>query len=261
MGQNNNDEIEIDLKELFYVLLSHWMKIVLSAVLCAAIALVYTKIVTVPLYSSTAQLYVLTKSTSITSLADIQSGTNLAQDYKVVITSRPVVGQVIKNLELEDTYESLGGRLTVENPQNTRILMITVADTDPERAKMIVDEFAVVASDYISDKMDQDAPSIIEEGYVSGEQINSNTARNTMLGGILGAFAACMLILLSHVMNDKITTSEDLEKYLGLNTLAAIPLDENEAKTSKRAKKTARKEVKKDIKKRLAEQTKKTNRK
>ena len=93
-----DDEIEIDLKELFFELLNNWGLIVISTVLVAIIAFCISKFIMVPQYSSTAQLYVFSKSTSITSLTDLQMGTNLTNDYKVVITGRPVLEQVIKNL-------------------------------------------------------------------------------------------------------------------------------------------------------------------
>lgn len=58
-------------------------------------------------------MYVFTKSTSITSLADLQTGTNLTSDYKVVVAGRPVLEQVINNLGLDETYSSLGQKNSV----------------------------------------------------------------------------------------------------------------------------------------------------
>nr|MCR4685743.1 capsular biosynthesis protein [Lachnospiraceae bacterium] len=75
------DEIEIDLRELAFVLLAHWKALLLSAILAAAVAFSYRYFFMNPVYESNALLYVLTKSTSITSLADLQTGANLTQDY------------------------------------------------------------------------------------------------------------------------------------------------------------------------------------
>ena len=66
-----DNEIEIDLKDLFMELLSFWKLILLALVLGAVIAYSVSRFLMVPQYKSTAQLYVLSKSTSITSLADI----------------------------------------------------------------------------------------------------------------------------------------------------------------------------------------------
>ena len=116
-----DNEIEIDLKELFLELLAFWKLILLALVLGAVIAYSVSKFLMVPQYESTAELYVLSKSTSITSLADIQTGTSLTNDYMVVVEGRPVLEQVIANLGLDETYKSLEDKVTLENPSNSRI--------------------------------------------------------------------------------------------------------------------------------------------
>ena len=126
-----DNEIEIDLKELFLELLAFWKLILLALVLGAVIAYSVRKFLMVPQYESTAELYVLSKSPSLTSLADIQTGTSLTNDYMVVVEGRPVLEQVIANLGLDETYNSLADKVTLENPSNSRILMITVRDENP----------------------------------------------------------------------------------------------------------------------------------
>ena len=133
------DEIEIDLRELAFVLLAHWKAQLLSAILAAAVAFSYRYFFMNPVYESNALLYVLTKSTSITSLADLQTGANLTQDYLIVTKGRPVLEKVIDYLSLPEDYEELEKKVEVKNPNNTRFIEIVVQDEDPERAKVICD--------------------------------------------------------------------------------------------------------------------------
>jgi capsular polysaccharide biosynthesis protein len=231
LKQNQNEAMEndeIDLLELFFEMLNHWKMIVLSAVLVGIIAFVVSKFLITPQYESTSQLYVLSKSTSITSLADIQMGSNLTNDYMVVVNGRPVVDQVIENLGLDMNYEKMTGKITLNNPSDSRILEITVQDSDPELAKQIADEMAEVASAFIAEKMDQDPPSIIQYGYSDGEKVSPSVGRNTILGFLIGAFLAIAIVVVIFLLNDTIMTQEDVEKKLGLNLLSAIPLEENE---------------------------------
>lgn len=237
-----NDEIEIDLQELIFTLLAHWKMIVLSTVLVAAIALTYTKLCITPLYESTSQLYVLSKSTSITSLADIQTGTSLTNDYMVVVGGRTVLDQVIENLGLEENYAQLKGKVTLNNPTNSRVLEITVTDPDVTRAKKIADEIATVSADYIAEKMNQDAPSVIQTGYVDGSKVSPNTLKNTAIGAAIGFLLAAMIVVITYLLNDTIMSTEDVEKKLGLHVLGTLPLDETEYdgnKSSKRKQKSA----------------------
>ena len=160
MKPENYDDIEeIDLVEVFYAVLSRWSVILLATVVLATLGYCYGRFFVTPQYASTSALYVLSKSTSITSMADIQVGANLTNDYMVVVKGRPVLEQVIENLELGETYDQLKAKVSVTNETNTRILTISVRDKDIKRAKTIADEIADVASAFISEKMDQDPPS------------------------------------------------------------------------------------------------------
>ena len=238
MKPNTNNTDTIDLLELFFVLLSRWKKILISIVLVAAIAFAYSKVLVTPMYASTARLYVLSSSTSITSLADIQIGSNLANDYMEVVSSRPVLDQVIVNLNLNEDYSSLKGRLSINNPTNSRMLDITVEDASPKQAKVIADEIAEVSAAFISEKMNQDPPNIVQYGYVAESPVSPDIKKNTVMGGLIGAVLSIIIIVAAYLLNDTIMTPEDVEKRIGLNVLASIPEGEEEYNESgKRNKK------------------------
>lgn len=250
MNENyRDDEIEIDLGALFFELLGHWKMIMLSAILTGVIGLVISLFLLTPQYESTSELYVLSKSTSITSLADIQMGTNLTNDYMVVVKGRPVLEQVISNLSLEENYEELSKKVALNNPSDSRILQITVTDPDSNRAKSIADEIAEVASRFISAKMDQDPPTIISYGYADGEPVSPNVLMNTAVGVLIGAFIAMAIVVITYLLNDTIMNAEDVERKLGLNLLGTLPYEESEAdlvtKSTKRVGKPANKTKKK----------------
>lgn len=238
MGPQYDDEIEIDLKELFFALLNRW-KYILFSTLCVGIVTALVNLyVLVPQYASTSKLYILTKSTSLTSLADLQVGTSLTQDYMVIINSRPVVEEVIANLKLDLTYEDVVDKINVENRADTRILNITVTDEDSKEAKKMADEFAKVSATYISEKMDQDPPNIIEYGYADPKPVSPHKTRNILLGLLAGAFLAGTVVAVMYLMDDSVKTEEDIEKYLGLNTLSAVP--ESDGNTSSKKKRPIR---------------------
>lgn len=68
----------------------------------------------------------LNKTTSVTSLADIQMGTQLTADFEILATSRPVLEEVIEKLNLDYTYEELKSMIQTDNQTDTRILRFTV---------------------------------------------------------------------------------------------------------------------------------------
>lgn len=215
---------KIDLIEIFFELLNHWKMILLSTILMGAIVYVGSKYLITPQYESTSQLYVLSNSTSIT-MADLQLGSTLTDDYMVLINSRPVLEQVISNLKLDESYGTLMGKIMLENPTNSRILKITVRDSSPKEAKKIADELACVASAYIAEKMDQDPPSILQYGYADGGPVSPNIWGNTMKGALVGACLAIGMAFLIDMLNDTIMDADDVEKKLGLNLLGTLTME------------------------------------
>ncbi len=237
---NTNEEVEIDLRELFFVMLEHRKMVILSTILVAMIALFYSVLLVTPLYESTSELYVLSKSTSLTSITDLQVGTNLTSDYMEVISGRPVLEQVIENLDLKEDYRDLYGRVTLENPADSRIMKITVTDPDPKNAKAIADEIAEVSAAYISEKMDQDPPTIIQYGYADNDKVSPSVGKNTLIGALLGFFLASAVVVAGYLLNDTITNPDDLEKNLALHVLASLPLEESEYDGKQKSKRRRR---------------------
>lgn len=227
----DNDTIEIDLLELFFELKNRVWYLLLTAVLGLGVGYLVSHFALTPTYTSTSTIYVMSKETTITSLTDLQIGSQLTADYKVLVTSRTVMESVIQSLQLDMDYSSLREKISLANPQNTRILNISVLDTDPQRAKTLADAVAESASRYIADIMEQDPPKIIEYGEVPLSKTGPKTARNTVLCMLL--FVLCFIagVTVMTITNDTIRTEDDIHNYFGLPVLAAIPIkDANAAK-------------------------------
>ena len=239
----NEEVYEIDLLELLGVLRFRIIQIGICAIIGALIAGIVSFFVLTPIYSSTAKLYIISKSTSITSLADIQVGTSLTSDYVELVNSRTVLEPVIEDMNLEDTYGTLSNRLTVTSPSNTRLLYITIEDENPEMAMQIANAIAKEAQIQISEITKSDEPTIAEKAVVGEAPVSPNKVRNVAIGLLLGAFLAAGYYVVAHMLDTSIKSSEDVEKYLGLNTLAVIPVfegaddivKEEKKKRSKRA--------------------------
>ena len=209
----NDDEVEIDLLEIFYALKKKILLVLMVALVGGCIAAAYTQFLMTPIYSSTSSILVLSKETTLTSLADLQLGASLT----------PVMEQVISDLDLDMTAEQLKGSVSINNPTDTRILEITVNNTDSKMAKKIVDEIANVSSSYIGDKMEVIPPKIIEVGKIATVRTSPSVKKNAALGFLLGFLACAAIVVVYAVMDDTIKTEEDIEKYLGVSVLAKVP--------------------------------------
>ena len=238
--EKHNDEIEIDLLEIIHILFRKFWLILGAGLFAAVICLVISKFILTPTYESTTKIYILNKSDSTTvTYSDVQMGTQLTKDYAELINSRYVLEEVIAKLSLAETeYEDLLDHVSVHTPADTRIVSITVTDTSPQQAKNIANCIREVAGEHIQNVMDIDAVNVVEEANMPTEKAGPSVAKWTLFGGILGVLLVCVAILIHYLMDDTIKTSEDVEKYLGLSTLALIPVavDENNAKQKTKRK-------------------------
>ena len=233
----DQDVVEIDLLEVLQAIWKRFWLVLVCAVLGAVIALGFTQFFITPMYTSTAKMLVLSKDTTISSLADLQIGSQLTNDYTILIRSRTVLERTIANLGLNMTDRQLRERLTINNPTSSRILEISVQDPDPERAFQIVEELSNVASDFIGESMEVTNPRIIEKGVVPTHKSSPNRTKNTAVGLLLGAALAIAIIVIQLMLNDAVTSEEDVNKYLNLPVLALLPQKDSAATDSSKKKK------------------------
>ncbi|WP_081828194.1 YveK family protein [Oribacterium sp. FC2011] len=227
---DDDDDDEIDLAQIFFELKKNILFLVMALILGGGIGYSISKFVLVPTYTSTSMIYVMSKETTLTSLADLQIGSQLTSDYKVLVTSRTVMEDVIKKLNIDNMdYLDLRRKITLENPQNTRILNISVLDTDPTRAKHLTDAVSECASDYIADIMEQDPPKIIEYGEIPLKKTGPHNGRNALIAAAVFFMITAGFIVISTITNDTIRTEDDIENYFNLPVLAAIPEKDPEA--------------------------------
>lgn len=235
-----NDVIEIDLIEIMRVLINRIWVILISAIAGGLIFGLVSVYLITPKYTSTSKIYILANSSSVVSITDLQIGSSLASDYEELIKSRPVVESVIEKLDLGITYGQMLDCISVTNTENTRIVQITATYQDPVIAMQIANEFATVSRDQISEIMKVEKPTKVEEAVVSKNQSSPNNQKNILIGVLIGLIVSAGVIITRYLLDDTLTSSEDVERYLGLNTLAAIPNEGGTDNSEKHEKKRFR---------------------
>ena len=227
----NNGEMEIDLREVFGLLLSKIWVILLSGITVGLLAIVGTIFFITPQYESTTRMYVLSQQDKGTlTNQDMQTSLSLTSDYVELIKSRTVTEGVIAQLDLDMTSEALLSKMTVESQADTRIISISVRDEDPYRASEIANTVREVAAGHIQNVMDIEAVNVVDTANIPDQKVSPSISRNAMLGGLLGVVVAAAIIGVIYLLNDTIKTPEDVERYLNLSVLGSIPMMETEKK-------------------------------
>ncbi len=245
------DEMEIDLKELFFALLGKWYIIALSCILCALIGLTYGTFFVPETFDSKTTIYIYDQQSEKVSLSNLQTGSTLTKDYEVLVRGRNVLESTIEKLGLNISYEALRGMVGVNVPESTRFVEIVVRTTDPYLSRDIADTVREIASKNITEVMGVDAVNLVDKANLPERKSSPNISKCTLMGGIVGLVLSCGIIVVMFLFNDTICTQDDVEKYLGLSTLGIIPLDETLAEDEKKRKKTRKSSPKKSVPKRI----------
>lgn len=215
---------ELDLTEFGRYLLRNTKLIVAITLAAMLITGIYVFFFATPQYEATAQVYVLSSRDSAVNLSDLQIGSYLTADYQYVFQTWEVNQQVIENLNLPYTVKELKQMLQVENPNNTRLLFVTVTSPDPREAANIANEYASVASRYISDMMLTDEPSVLSRALEPLDPVSPRKTLSVVIAAMASLFITVCALLIAFVSDNKIKTASDLQKYFGAMPLAVVPI-------------------------------------
>ncbi len=235
-------ENEINILDMLFVVRKNLVKIVIAAVLVAILSLAYTLTMVTPMYRSTTQLLIKGISQeAMTIYPDSTARIMLVNNSIEVLRGTEVMLDVIDELSLEMTPEELQSCVSVSSPADTQVLKISVTSPDPEFSKNVTSKMAQIAHKVLAETVGISAMSTIQEAKTPTAPVSPNPAKNTILGGFLGAVLAAGFFILIWFVNNKIHTVADLERSLGLTVFSAVPFvepqsseDETEGADSKK---------------------------
>ncbi|CDO17705.1 Capsular polysaccharide biosynthesis protein cpsC [Streptococcus gallolyticus] len=224
MNSNDNASIEINVLYLLRKLWSRKFFIIFIALAVGIVALLGSIFFIKPKYTSTTRIYVVSRSSdsSLTN-QDLQAGSYLVNDYKEVITSNEVLSSVIDQENLSLSTSELSNMISVSIPTDTRVISISVEDTDAQEASDIANTIREVAAEKIKSVTKVDDVTTLEAAEVASKPSSPNIKRNAALGALVGGFLAIVGILVLEVLDDRVRRPEDVEEVLGMTLLGVVP--------------------------------------
>lgn len=234
-SHQESDMIKIDLMEIIAMLWHYAWMIVISAVVAGVLGFIVSTFFITKTYESNTKIVILNKQNeNAITYSDMQLNTQLTKDYAELIKSRYVLESVMETCGVTDeSFESFANRVKVVNLPDTRIISITVTDENPQMAQYLAREICIVASERIKSVMDLEAVNVADEANLPKKPADPSVLKWTVVAAMLGALICISVLSVRFVLDDTIKTSEDVEKYLGLSTLALIPNREPETDKKK----------------------------
>ncbi|HEM3696067.1 TPA: capsular biosynthesis protein CpsC [Streptococcus suis] len=222
----NNQEvntIEIDVLSLLKSLWRKKLVIIITALLGAGIAFVYSAFLVTPQYDATTRIYVVSQNVEAgagLTNQELQAGTYLVKDYKEIILSQDVLTKVQTELGI---LESITDKISVSIPVDTRIVSITVRDADPNEAARIANSLRTAAAQKIIEVTKVNDVTTLEEAVPADEPSTPRTKRNLAIGFLAGGLLAVGLVLVFEVLDDRVKRPQDIEEVMGLTLLGVVP--------------------------------------
>ena len=220
------DKFEIDVFQLVKVIWKRKFLIVLTAIIAGLAAFAYSSFVIKPQYTSTTRIYVVNRNQAdkpgLTN-QDLQAGAYLVKDYREIILSQDVLEKVVVDQSLSMDAKTLGRKVSVTVPADTRIVSISVRDGKPEEASRIANALREVAAQKIISVTRVSDVTTLEEARPATSPSSPNIRRNTMIATIAGVGFVTIIVLLVELLDDRVKRPEDIEEVMHISLLGVIP--------------------------------------
>lgn len=192
-------------------------------IVCLLAAFIYSTFIATPLYSSNAKIYVVNKESDKLTSSDMSVSSYLTYDFAEIITNDLILDKVSKSLDNKYSSSQLRDFINIDVPKSTRIISITVISPDATDSKKIVDSICLTAQDTVVELMELDKIEILNEGKIPKGKTSPILSKNLTIGLLSGIISSVAVVFLIYSLDTKISSSQDVEKYLELTVLATIP--------------------------------------
>jgi len=217
----------LDFKQITYLLYKRFIFIIAIPLFIMVIALLASLFILEPVYESHATLYVINKSDVQKSINydELQVNQQLVKDYRELIKSRNVTKAVVDDLKVNNlTPVALAKKISVNLKTDTRILQISVKDSDPVIAMKLANKLSEKFVEKSFSLMNVNNINIVDDAELPVSPVQPRPISNSLIAFLISLILVVGIILTLEYLNDKIKSKEDIEEYLKLNVLGTIPL-------------------------------------
>lgn len=219
-------EETIGLQEIVKIIRKRLLLIIILTVITAGIAAAFSFYVLTPIYQAQTQILVNQNNNmkEAYTWSQMETDLQLINTYNVIITSPVILNPVIEKLELDVTPEILMNQISVSNESDSKILNITVTDSEPSQAVEVSNTVAQVFKEKIPQLMSVDNINILSPAKLSENPIpiKPNKIVNILIAVVIGLMLGIGVALLLEFLDTTIKSEKDIEGLLGLPVMGVI---------------------------------------
>lgn len=211
---------EIDLRELFSFFKNKIFVFFVIFIGVCLLGCLYAFFIQKPMYNSYTKV-ILSGENTITQ-TELNLNKNLVDTYAEIVKSRRVLEQVIAELDLEETYEELSNKISVSSVNNTEIIKITVADSNPIEAKNVANVTANFFSKEVVKLYNMNNVNVLDEANEANEPYNINIPKQVIIYFFIGIIIALSILFIIFYFDRTIKSVEQVEQKIKLPILGGV---------------------------------------
>lgn len=223
--EDKNEEVEIDLVEIWQVIKKQFGLLVVIVILCAILAGVISKFFIAPKYTSSSTIF-LTPYISESGVVDYtsqNSNEKLVNNVMALLVQDNILSEVAKQTGME-SVEDLRNQIKVSNDTNTTLVKVEATTLDPKLSKNIVNSTVNVFIDTMQENLNLKNIEIVDKAKLSYEPSGPNVKKNILMGAAAGFVMDALIVVLKVLTNTKLKSKEEAEKYLKLPVFCELPV-------------------------------------
>lgn len=225
MPSNDLNEMEeIDLLELFRAVLKYIKLIIVLCIVFGLGGFLGTKFLITPTYTARTSIY-LTPQISESGSLDYNSqmaNSKLVTNVVNLMTQNNIMSEVAKDVGL-DNASSVKKCISVTNESNTEIITVTATTTDPKLSKDIANDTVNTFINTMQKNLNVRNIEIVDKAKLSYIPSGPNIKKNTMMASLVGGVIGVGYAVLKFLLDSRLRTKEEAEKYLGIPVFAEFP--------------------------------------
>ncbi|MBR3895156.1 MAG: hypothetical protein IKJ35_08435 [Clostridia bacterium] len=217
---------EIGLAELWNIFKRCWWLMLIVIVIVASSVYIALNVTHKDQYTATITIWAMRMpdGKGTVSTQDVSIATYLINDYMLLIKSDKIVDDVIRAQNLANvSVKQLSSMASVKNEMGTRVMYLSVTTGSPKSAQMIANTWGTIFCDYINETMGEDMVKQVVDASLPKAPSNPISLLRVLLIAFVAGFAVYGLYFVRFILDDKISSPDDVEKHLGLNVLGSIP--------------------------------------
>lgn len=220
---------EINLKDLFSFFVKKIPIIMIVSVIVMLLGMLYNILFKKPLYYGNTTLILVQENTSYGQTSgitqnDVVLNQKLVATYTEIVQSRSVIDRVIRELDLEESYQSLKSSITVSIVNDTEIIKIAVSNRDSKEAVRIANKIADVFQEEVMEIYKLKNVSVIDRAIEQEQPYNIHSLRDAILYFAIGMILSVGVFFVIYYFDTSVKSSEEVEKRLGIPVIGTIPL-------------------------------------